>query len=144
RVVEIFAVGNFMRAQRIDQHVALVLVGERIALDFNAGGQSLDADGNRRGDVLLQAFVHKIQGRADGHGGYGDANEKPHLLIDYLLPVRPIEVYEDRLDEQYLPVPLVPAQDIGPWLQALRRLLNDRAHYEQVSAESREAALTYV
>ena len=69
-----------MGAERIDQHVALALVGERIALDFHAAGQSLDTDGNRRGDVFLQALIHQIQSRADGHGGDSDANKKPHLL----------------------------------------------------------------
>ena len=69
-----------MRPERIDQNVALVLVNERIALDFHTGWQRLNVYGNWRGDVFLQAFVHQIQGRADGHGGDGDAHEKPHLL----------------------------------------------------------------
>ena len=43
--------------------------------------------------------------------------------VPYLLPVRPIEKYETRLDEQMVPVAEVPAQDIEPWREALERLL---------------------
>ncbi|HMC62928.1 MAG TPA: thioesterase domain-containing protein, partial [Candidatus Solibacter sp.] len=36
-----------------------------------------------------------------------------------------------------------PPQDLGPWHQALARLLGDRAHYEEVAAASRAAAVEY-
>ena len=40
-IVEIFAIGDFVRAERIDQHVVFPLVGEAIALDLHAGRQRL-------------------------------------------------------------------------------------------------------
>jgi surfactin synthase thioesterase subunit len=37
----------------------------------------------------------------------------------------------------------VPGQDIAPWREALSRLLTDRDHYEEISRQSRIAALKY-
>jgi hypothetical protein len=77
---------------------------------------------------------------ASNVGGLPEAK----LGINYVLPVRPIERYEDRRDDKLLPVPMVPDQDVGPWLEALRLLLSDREHYHQLSAASRKAASDYV
>jgi len=38
-VIEIFAIGNFMRAERIDEHVGLALVQKGVTLDFTPGGK---------------------------------------------------------------------------------------------------------
>jgi medium-chain acyl-[acyl-carrier-protein] hydrolase len=59
------------------------------------------------------------------------------------LPVTPIAKYQPKLDEQMVPVAEVPPQDIGPWREALARLLTDRDHYEEISRRSRAAALEY-
>ncbi len=64
--------------------------------------------------------------------------------VDYVISVRLIEQYEERFDDLGNPVPLVPAQDVDPWEATLRKLLSDRALYEQLSAASREAALRFV
>src|SRR5260370_17294696 len=37
----------------------------------------------------------------------------------------------------------IPEQDVAPWRAALERLLSDRAHYQEVSARSRQTALAY-
>jgi medium-chain acyl-[acyl-carrier-protein] hydrolase len=74
---------------------------------------------------------------ASNIGGIPEAK----LGVDYLLPVRPIERYHAQLDEQMVPLADVPAQDIGPWQAALERLLSDRAHYDELSRASRQAAL---
>ncbi len=37
----------------------------------------------------------------------------------------------------------MPPQEIGPWQQALERLIADRAHYREISQASRAAALDY-
>ena len=42
-----------------------------------------------------------------------------------------------------VPVAEVPPQDIGPWREALARLLGDRAHYEEIAAVSQAAARSY-
>ena len=35
----------------------------------------------------------------------------------------------------------VPPQDVTPWLDALSRVVMDRTHYEELSRETRKAAL---
>ena len=42
-----------------------------------------------------------------------------------------------------VPIAEVPPQDIGPWRDALGRLLTDRGHYEEIARQSREAAMDY-
>jgi hypothetical protein len=63
--------------------------------------------------------------------------------MGYLVPVRPVVHYQSAVDELMVPAAEIPEQDIGPWQAILERLLSDRAHYEQLSAASREAALAY-
>jgi surfactin synthase thioesterase subunit len=63
--------------------------------------------------------------------------------VPYLLPVNPIRHYAARLDEQMVPVAEVPEQNIGPWREALHRLLADRLHYKEIARASRAAALEH-
>lgn len=73
-------------------------------------------------------------------------NPEAKLGIDYVLPVRPIERYAEHWDDTGNPimVPVVPEQDIAPWLGALRELLSDPTRYDWLSTASRDAALAYV
>src|SRR6266436_1949603 len=61
RVIEIFSVGNFMRAQGVDQYVGFPLIDESVAFDLHAGRQSLNVDGNLRRQILLQALIHRLR-----------------------------------------------------------------------------------
>jgi surfactin synthase thioesterase subunit/glycosyltransferase involved in cell wall biosynthesis len=92
-----------------------------------------------RSRIILEALLRGVPVLAAKVGGIPEAM----MGVPYLLPVRPIEKYEMRLDEQMVPVAEVPAQDIAPWREALSRLLADRAHYEEISRQSRRAALEY-
>lgn len=96
--------------------------------------------GESFGRIVVEAMLRGIPVLASNIGGLPEAK----LGIDYLLPVRPIERYLERADERRLPIPIVPAQDVGPWLGALDGLLSDPGLYRHVSAASRFAALNYV
>ena len=92
------------------------------------------------GMAVVDAMLRGIPVLASNYGGLVEAK----LGTDYLLPVHPIERFEDYLDENMLPVPLVPKQEIGPWQDALSRLLSDRALHERQSAAAHDAALRFV
>ncbi|HKW98264.1 MAG TPA: alpha/beta fold hydrolase [Bryobacteraceae bacterium] len=92
-----------------------------------------------RSRIVVEAMLHAVPVMASNVGGIAEAK----LGVDYLIPVRPIEKYRERVDEQMVPVAEVPGQDIGPWEEALRKLVTGRPHYEQLSRASRAAALAY-
>ena len=92
-----------------------------------------------RSRIIVESMLHGVPVMASNVGGIPEAK----LGVDYLLPVRPISKYQERVDDQMVPVAEVPEQDIGPWYEALSKLISDRAHYERLSEESRAAALRY-
>ena len=61
-----------------------------------------------------------------------------------MIPVRTIERYQPAFDEHGMPKPVVPENDVAPWLAAVRELLSDRDAYERESAASRAAAEGFV
>ena len=88
--------------------------------------------------VVGDAMLRGIPVLASSAGGLPETK----LGVDYVLPVNMIERYV--LDSEKQVQPVVPDQDVSPWLEALSSVLNDRALYERLSFDSREAALSFV
>ncbi len=92
-----------------------------------------------RSRIVLEAMLRGVPVMAANVGGLPEAK----MGVPYLLPVNPITRYQTQVDEQMVPVAEVPPQELGPWREALERLLTDRSHYEEIARASRAAALEY-
>jgi glycosyltransferase involved in cell wall biosynthesis len=90
-----------------------------------------------RSRTIVEAALHGIPVLASDAGGIREAT-------DYMIPVRHIERFTTQLDSNMLPVPVVPEQDIAPWVSALTSLLSDEAFYRHRSHAGRAKALEYV
>jgi surfactin synthase thioesterase subunit/glycosyltransferase involved in cell wall biosynthesis len=122
---------NISILQPVDD-INLVLARTRVLLV-----PSLWAEARSR--IVAEAMLRGVPVMASDVGGLPEAK----LGVPYLLPVHAIERYEPRVDEQMVPVARVPQQDVGPWREALARLLQDRIHWTDIATASRQAALEY-
>ncbi len=93
-----------------------------------------------RSRVIPESMLRAVPVIASDVGGIPEAK----LGVPYVLPVNPIRHYKPALDENMVPVAETPPQDIGPWQAALERLITDPAHWKEIAAQSRAAALHYV
>jgi hypothetical protein len=83
--------------------------------------------------VVNEAMLRGIPVLASDRGGIPEAKHG----VPYVLPVTP---YAGAADYGDAP----PPQDVEPWLTALRRLLDDREHFIEISNASRTAARRFV
>ena len=92
------------------------------------------------GLIAMEAMLRGIPVVASDSGGLKEAKRG----TGYVIPVRTIERYQPAFDEHAMPKPVVPANDVQPWLDALDRLLGARDAYRRESASSRAAAEAFV
>ncbi|GAB1543625.1 hypothetical protein NUACC21_63000 [Scytonema sp. NUACC21] len=92
------------------------------------------------GMAAVDAMLRGIPVLASNFGGLVEAK----MGVDYLLPVHPIEEFQDELDEKLLRIPILPQQDVTPWQAALTSLLTERVLYEKNSQESYHKAFSFV
>ncbi len=93
--------------------------------------------GESFGQVVVEAMLRGIPVLASHVGGLPEA--KQHL--DYILPVTPIRKYvKQEVLASSVPIPVIPEQELEPWIESLDRLVSDREHYESLSKISYEKA----
>ncbi|HEY3741371.1 MAG TPA: thioesterase domain-containing protein [Bryobacteraceae bacterium] len=122
---------NLTILQPVD-HIDLLLQRTRVMLVPSTWAEA-------RSRIVLEAMAHGVPVMASKIGGLPEAK----MGVPYLLPIHPITRYRTQMDANMVPVADVPPQDLGPWIEALRRLTSDPAHHAEISRASRAAALAY-
>lgn len=92
------------------------------------------------GLVVVEAMLRGIPVVASNVGGLREAM----LGMEHCLSIQPIVEYNRQADQRMLPTPVVPSQDIAPWVHAVESLLNDHTLYEQLSRKCRDVSLKYI
>jgi glycosyltransferase involved in cell wall biosynthesis len=87
------------------------------------------------GLIVMESMLRGIPVVSSDSGGLVEAK----CGTGYVIPVKTIQRYHAVFDEHAMPRPIVEANDSGPWIAALRRLLEDRAEYDREASASRSA-----
>ncbi len=92
------------------------------------------------GLVVMEAMLRGIPVLASNMGSLVEAKAG----TNYVLPVKPIERYRTMFDENRMPIPEVPEQDVEPWARAVEELMENPELYRKESDAAREAAMRFV
>ena len=89
--------------------------------------------------IPVDAMLRGIPTVVSNAGGLGEARDGRIVV-----PVKTIDRYTGQYDAKKRPIPVVPRQNITPWVRAVRRILRDQATYEATSTRVRSQAHAFV
>ncbi len=92
------------------------------------------------GLIAMEAMLRGLPVIASDSGGLTEAKAGTSFVI----PVRPIERYLPEFDQVHMPKPVIPQQDLEPWVTALTKLTTDQHAYSREAEASRERAVRFV
>lgn len=92
------------------------------------------------GLIVMEALLRGVPVIASDSGGLREAKAGTH----YVIPIRVVEKYEPVYDDRNMPRPVLPPQNVEPWIIAIHELTKSRDSYEDEVRRSREAALRFI
>ena len=92
------------------------------------------------GLIAMEAMLRGLPVIASDSGGLNEAKAGTGFVI----PVKPVTQYQLEFDEVHMPKPVIPEQDLEPWIAAVSTLTTDRDAYAQEAQSSRARAIQFV
>jgi glycosyltransferase involved in cell wall biosynthesis len=92
------------------------------------------------GLIVMEALLRGVPVIASDSGGLREAKAGTHFVI----PTRVVEKYEAVYDDRNMPRPVLPPQNVEPWIIAIHELTKSRESYEEEVRRGREAAIRFV
>jgi glycosyltransferase involved in cell wall biosynthesis len=92
------------------------------------------------GLIAMEAMLRGLPVIASDSGGLVEAKRGTGFVI----AVQPVTRYLTEFDETHMPRPVIPQQDMAPWVAAIESITSNREVYESEAERSRAVALEFV